>query len=782
MTAPPGPSATLIDAIRDSMAASLRGPDGAEPPAALLWTDPDGQWRPLVPALMKALPELHALGDYAPGERRGPVIWLKCIVERTLPGAGPEADAAPILYLPRVGRQTLRAADDCDAMLQPLVELQYRGAVWHQRNGRDWTVEAFLTSDDTLGLDVARDAATRAALLRALPLLAAEPVAALRDRRLEAEDFDRLSIGDPIRDLLTWMSGPERFEAECAKDRWAAFRDVCARDFGFDPEEDGIRAAADALAAGGGRWNEAWRRFGDAPFLYPGISAALRTARPRDLLSPIDPSRQPRLNEEREDRLREELKSAVGLPHAEACDKVAQLDAEHQERRGWVWAQIGESPHALALAPLGRLAHAAKHGLGGASAEALIAEYVAKGWRCDRAAMGALSCLKPGAESDLVAKVVRALYGPWLDRSARSFQDLLAAGESDPGGLAGGVDAEPETCILFVDGLRFDLGATLREQLEARGVTARLGHRVAPLPTVTATAKPLASPAHSACAGAASAEDFYPNVSGDGRPATAARLRDAMARRGMAVLDAGEPRLAVDAGAGAWMETGKVDALGHSLGIELARRIEDEIGAIVDRIDALLRAGWRKVRVVTDHGWLLLPGGLPRVDLPPALVETKWSRCAAVRGESAPAVPTWPWYWNPMLRIASPPGIGAFRANTEYAHGGVSLQECVVPDLVAERGEVTASANIRSISWRGMRCRVAVETDPGAEGLRVDLRLKRKRAESSIAAAVRAVNDAGEASLVVAEDDHEGAAALVVVLDDAGHVLADEPTTVGDGG
>ena len=88
-------------------------------------------------------------------------------------------------------------------MLQPLVELQYRGAIWHQRNGRDWTVEAFLASDNAFGLDMARDAATRPATLRALPLLAAEPVAPLRGHRLEAEDFDRLSIGDPIRDLLT---------------------------------------------------------------------------------------------------------------------------------------------------------------------------------------------------------------------------------------------------------------------------------------------------------------------------------------------------------------------------------------------------------------------------------------------------------------------------------------------------------------------------------------------------------------------------------------------------
>ena len=209
----------------------------------------------------------------------------------------------------------------------------------------------------------------------------------------------------------------------------------------------------------------------------------------------------------------------------------------------------------------------------------------------------------------------------------------------------------------------------------------------------------------------------------------------------------------------------------------LARQIDSEIDAVADRVDALLAAGWRRARVVTDHGWLLLAGGLPKVDLPPSLVETKWARCAAVRGESEPDVPTYPWYWDPLQRIASPPGIGAFRAGTEYAHGGVSLQECVVPDLIAEREATGAAVRITSVDWRGMRCRVTVET--GAQGVRVDLRLNRKQRDSSIVETVRAVDDAGGASLVVPDDEHEGAAALVVVLDEAGRVLDDRPTTVG---
>ncbi|MCY4310857.1 MAG: BREX-1 system phosphatase PglZ type B, partial [Rhodospirillaceae bacterium] len=145
----------MVDALCESMAASLRTPDGVAPPATLLWADANEQWKPLLPALQKALPQLYRLGRYNPAERQGPVIWLKCIVDRSLTGVVPDGEAIPILYLPKVSRQDLRAAGDCDPLLQPLVELQYRGEVWHQRNGRDWTVEAFLVSEDGLDLDVA---------------------------------------------------------------------------------------------------------------------------------------------------------------------------------------------------------------------------------------------------------------------------------------------------------------------------------------------------------------------------------------------------------------------------------------------------------------------------------------------------------------------------------------------------------------------------------------------------------------------------------------------------
>jgi hypothetical protein len=767
----------LIDAIDASLGLALRSPDGVAPPAALLWTDADGQWAPLIPTLQKALPQLYMLGAFAPEERRGPVIWLRCIVERSLPEVSPPEGVVPILYLPKVSRQDLRAAGDCPAALQPLIELQYRGAVWHQRNGRDWTVEAVLTSDDALGLDIARDTRTRDAMLRALPLLATEPVASLRGRRLEADDFDRLAIGDPVRDLLTWLSDADGFRARCDAGRWATFRDVCLRQFGFDPDGDGTQTAADALLQGGGKWDEVWQRFCDAPRLYPGVSAALRQARPKDLFSAAAP-RRPGLNEEQEDKLRKALGAVVTLPHAEACTKIIVLDDEHKDRRGWVWAQLGESPYAVALEPLGRLAKAARTALGGATAEAMAADYATSGWRCDRAAMEALTTIKPGPQNGLVTKVVRTLYEPWLDRSARRFQELLSAPGVDPTKLATAVNAERDTCVVFADGLRFDVGAMLQERLESEGLRVRMSHRIAPFPTVTATAKPVASPAHSACAGKPDAEDFAPAIAASGQTANASRLRDAMARAGVKILDADQSAMAVGGEGGGWTETGKLDALGHSLDALLVRQIDPEIDALVDRIVSLLGSGWARVRVVTDHGWLLLPGGLPKVELSPHLVATKWARCAAVKGHSTPEVQTYPWYWNQVLRIASPPGIGAFMANAEYAHGGVSLQECVIPDMVVERGEEVISAAITEISWRGMRCRVAVRTN--ALGLMVDLRLNWKQAASSIAATAKELAKNGETSLAVSDDMHEGAAASVVVSDATGRVLDYKPTTVGE--
>lgn len=164
--------ASLLDALRS--ATSHNRSDGVAP-AAVLWTDKERHWEAAIPRLRAELPML-VLGPYAPAELTGPAIWLRCAMAGTLPEVEP-LKGTPVIYLPGVGRADLRAVEDCPKELRPLAELQYRGVLFSHPNGRDWTPAAFLQK--VLGLEVAANAATRAALARTLLSLLDEPVDAL---------------------------------------------------------------------------------------------------------------------------------------------------------------------------------------------------------------------------------------------------------------------------------------------------------------------------------------------------------------------------------------------------------------------------------------------------------------------------------------------------------------------------------------------------------------------------------------------------------------------------
>jgi hypothetical protein len=767
---------TFIDALIASFANALRTSEGTSQPATLLWTDADSQWRELIPVLQEHLPELYTFGPYNPSARTGPAIWLKCIVDRTLSEELLPAGRAPVLYLPGVSRQKLRAGNDCPPALQSLIELQYRGVVWHQVNGRDWTVEAFMVSEEALHLDVAKDLRTREAMLRALPLLAKTNVDDLRGRRLDADDFDRLAVGDTVRDVLRWMSDQDAFRRSLDDARWEAFRSLCQAEFDFDPDQDPPTASAAKLSVGADKWDKVWERYCEAPGGYPGIRALLREPLSGQGKFAFDGSRNPITNEEAEDRLSQELESLLSLPHPDICERVISLEREHGPRRAWVWAQLGESPLANALEPLSRLASLAKSPLGGESVVSMTRAYAKDGWRCDRAALETLSLQNFNQGGSLTSKLVRALYETWLDRSARHFQELCSNEIDHVHALVASVTAEKDTCLLFVDGLRFDIAGWLVEELDSRGVHAKLTHRLSPIPTVTATAKPIAAPIHERLSGIDSPEDFTPIDTATNSPVNARRLRQAMADKQIEVLDANEPRIANGTEGGGWLELGQLDELGHKLGASLTQHIRSNIQEITDATIRLLNSGWTKVRIVTDHGWLLLPGGMPKVNLPPHLVETKWARCALVRPGAMTDMPTYPWYWNEHVRIASPPGIACFNTGVEYSHGGVSLQECVVPEITVGLATPQITARIKEILWHGMRCRVRVDT---TADVRIDMRLNWKQPNSSIVAASKDIGSSGEVSLVV-DDEHEGSSAMIVAIDASGNVIDRALTTVGE--
>ena len=774
MARPAIQTATVVERLKASLeAAADHNPNDAVKPAAILWTDPDARWQPILPQLLPLMPHLLLLGEYDPENRSGPSIWLRCVIERApVPPQIPDG-SMPVIYLPGVGRGQLGAAESCPHHLKPLVELQYRGACWKQRNGRDWTVEAFLASPDGgLGLDVAKDAATRDAMHRALAELATTPVQSLQGRRLEAEDFDRLLSGDPVRDVLTWMSDSEQVKARWTGARWNAFRSRCQADFGFDPEKDGDLAAAERLGKREGTWEPVWNRFAESPAPFAGVPELLGKAMPNDLFA--QRSSWPQNNEADENVLREALQKLEGPPAA-AREKVIELEKKHGERRGWVWAKLGKAPLADALEHLAVLASGASSELGGASIAQMAELYADEAWKIDDAALRSMAAVKSAADTHAVSRALDAIYRPWLESAARHLQALERPVVVRDRQESYDSRIEPGTVILFADGLRFDVSQRLVELLRTGGRSVSAATQWSAHPTVTATSKPAVSPVIKGITGLSLGEQFQPVTADTERPLTTDRFRGLLEAAGYQCLGSNETG---DPSGRAWTEHGEIDRLGHLLKAGLAPRIDDQIELLHERVAMLLDEGWKEVRVVTDHGWLWLPGGLPKVDLPRYLTISRWARCAAIEGGSNVETPVVSWDWNPQERIAVGPGIACFVEGNEYAHGGLSLQESLVPviRITGGAGSGTVDIRIADLSWVGFRCRVRVE--PVLPGLSVDLRTRIGDANSSVSS-LRPVDGDGAASLLVGDDGLEGTTAAIVFLDAGGHVIAQQSTIIG---
>ncbi|MGI8551691.1 MAG: BREX-1 system phosphatase PglZ type B [Dehalococcoidia bacterium] len=765
----------LIEALAQALRrAGMYNRNDQAAPAAVLWTDGERQWESLLPRLRGRLPIL-TLGPYTPTECSGPAYWLRCVLGGTLPNDRLLPGETPIVYLPGVSRQELRAIEECPKSLRPLAELQYRGVLWTQKNGRDWSIAAFLQSaDGGLGIAVAGDDATRDALQRVLPRLADESLARLRrEAPLRAAFLDSLLNPDEARSLLLWLNDPSGYRSRVGPAEWGSFCALCARTYEFDPERDGELHAARLLGKNEGPWEVVWQRYAESPSSYPALRELLRRARPQQLSLFERRASWPQDNETAESALRGHLRELESSLPDDARAVVRQLEAEHAERRSWVWAQLGQTPLAASLKHLGVLAKVTERPLGGPGLHEIGAAYAGWGWRADGSMLDALACVERQEDVQAVSAAIGALYRRWLEDAAKALQEAVLGGPPDAYLTAAIQEPPAGSCILFTDGLRYDLGQKLAAALEAEGCVCRLDWHFAALPSVTATAKPAVSPVAKRFIGG---PELSVAVSGSRTALTPDVFRRQLQDGGHQVLRGEETG---DPAGRAWTELGEIDAYGHEHGWKVAHHAAAEIRSLTRRIVALLDAGWQHVTVVTDHGWLLLPGGLPKADLPEHLTELRKGRCARLKPTSQTDQQTVPWHWNHDVRIALAPGICCYEAGKQYEHGGLSPQECVVPRLTVSRDAPIESrlVEITSITWRGLRCSVTLAGV--GPGMLVDLRTKAADPGSSLTSEPKLVDPVRGVSLPVPDSEREGEAAFVVVLSQNGMILAQMWTTVG---
>lgn len=765
--------AVVAKALRDAASHN----ESVVPPVAVLWPDPDKAWLSAIPALREALP-LLTLGDHDPECARGPALWLRAVLAASgqfeMPPAMPEpGDRSPwVIYLPGVSSADLRDAASIEDRLAPLLALSHRCTWWRQSSDKAWTPHSFLGSPKGAELDLAEDAATHDALAAALTELLSRDVEDLRVKgRLDSAKLNALLVPDPIGQLLRWIDDPEELRAGLSAADWSAFTSTMRTSFGIDPAKDTTITAAGLLGRRAGEWRAVWDRFAQAPHRHPGIATALDQARPQGALFGGDdphPDSWPSWNTEQESLLREAI-AALGASgnRDHARSEIERLAAEHGPRTTQVWAELGQAPLAAATLLLAELATA---GTPTGDLRQVAAWYAGEGYRVDDLALRALASAPSASDRKAVLAALGVLYDPWVDDLARQFQKAAVPGYQADTGLK----IKPGTCVVYVDALRMDLGRRLAARLGS--FTTTLSHRLAAFPSVTPTGQPSVLPLPERWHGGSG----FDAADSEGRSIKGTVLRGALASHGVQYLEWGDVG---DPSGRAWTQTNSIDSQGHKPppGHSLVNALGYLLDDILDRIVGLVSAGWRRVVVVTDHGFLLPAAPAAKVELPLLLTDGDASRKPRVArlkaGATKPAFPTLPWTWDADVEMVSAPGASAFQAGTLYEHGGLSPQECVTPVLIVEPATApTGAVHIESLKWTGQRCRIDVS--PSNAAVTIEIRTQPGDPGSTVAGPKEPSE--GELRLLVDEATaEEGATVHVVALDGAGAVVAQRATTVG---
>ncbi len=755
----------VIDFLQSSISKlSSYNPDVQVAPSCILWPDSERQFESVLLQLRNAMPELLTFGAFDPALRSGPAIWLRCAIDGKVPELSFDGKP-PVIYMPGVSRAQLRNVESVSADLKPLIYLQYRGVFFSQANGKDWTVYAFLTGQQSLNLDIAGDEATKNAMLLSLPILLDQEVTLLQGKHLDKDDFNTLlSGGDPVKELLQFLNEGDVWRTKQHPIQWNAFVDLCKSNYAYDPEKDGWSKGLEKFASRKGVWKTVFDRYSESYIAYSSIASALQ-----DQCSPFFDlfgntegyGGWPQWNEQEEKKVFTAIGQLPAGNPALFLEILKDLESFHASRRTLVWAKQGLASGAMILPQLIRFVELCQEGYLFGSFDDLATYYESQGCRIDSLVWQILSSIPNKESRQIVSNFLRCLYEPWLAKTALQLQELTKD-KSYPASISQ-ISVEPGTCLLFVDGLRLDVAKVLQEQLEHQNYTVQGNPRWAPLPTMTANGKPASVPIPQ--------NDYFAEFNPDFSPLKGIAFQKFLSEHLISI------ELIPDKIC--WKDFGDLDHAGHDHQEDMALQIPSAITEICKTVKGLFEQGFKQVHIITDHGWLYLPGGLPKHDLPSGLTDGKWGRYAIIKeGASAMNELQIPWFWNPNVIVSFPAGIGCHRAGMSYAHGGISLQECRLLELnVSSVKQKKTSVRISEITWRGLRCRCRFEGD--TDGHSVDFRLNPTKEETSLVKPV-VIKDDGTCSFVVSDDSKIGLAAFLLVLDENKHIVAQQMLQIGE--
>ena len=744
-------------------------------PEVILWPDPENLWIDIIGVLQDEMPHLLIYGNYDPNKKQGPAIWLKCMITRALPEADWGADAIPIIYLPNVAKADLRNVENAVFNFQPLLEYQYTGTLFTQENGREWSILAFVENPiNGLGIKVAKDNATKEALKKTLPSIFQDSEVLANKTIIDADYLNNQLFPDIIPSILKWMCKGDTFLKNMDAGKKDVFFNLCKSQYEFEPDHKNIKAIVEKLGSQKNSWKYVWQLYATAPHKYPEMEELLRLAKPADLGSgmfAIPEESWPQVNEQKEEALAQSLIKCSKLDVSKSLTAIRELEKEHTKRRNWVWFELGKSPLADSLQYLLQMAEISQGGYSSSSIDSIKNYYTSQGYKVDQNMRKALAAVKSEKDKTVIKSLIQLFYQPWLENITNKFQKLVV---DDSLVFTGQISTtEAENFVLFVDAFRYELAEEFCKRLEKLKLTVSLKTGWSAIPSLTPTAKPNVSPIATAVSTESNITEFRPQLK-NGKDLQTQVFRDALKTADFKLVTSAND---IQTDGKYWQEIGDIDTKGHEEQADMVKRIEELFDQVKEAVEVAFERGIKRIKIVTDHGWLLLPGGLPKTSLNAGLTETRWGRCALIKEGAVTNLLHLPWRWNHSIFIAYAPGISFFKANEEYAHGGISLHECLVPIMTIENPNTQhINAEIKVAKWVNLKCTISTADAP--DGYQVDIRTKYSDPKTSIVLSKNKTIHSNTLTLMV-DDAAENHAAHIVLMDENERILDKKSTTVG---
>ena len=374
------------------------------------------------------------------------------------------------------------------------------------------------------------------------------------------------------------------------------------------------------------------------------------------------------------------------------------------------------------------------HGLGDRKNLAgLMKAYTEGGWSdLDRASRLFETALTACTDEDIISPVVDLCRRRYREAAANLQDAFLAAVQAEgwpPDGaprqtrifddhVTGLLERRERTAFFLVDSLRYEMGRDLGEALTGTG-EVEITHAAGVIPTVTGCGMAALMPG---------ADGMLRLVEKDGGlvPALGTRLLKTSADRMKLLAETygdrffettldellGSPKKVAANVKNAELfvvRTQDPDAVAENLGAWRARRyLSDVIGDIAAAVRWVVSQGFDRVVITADHGHMMLPE-IPAGDIvqtpPGGWLENK-RRCRLGSGLSGAAGTITlkaghVGIQGDVQEVCLPIGFRVFSDGEGYFHGGLSLQEAVVPVVVFRAGgEKPSSAGKPQIDIR----------------------------------------------------------------------------------